>query len=203
MNKGATAHALLAGPAIGETNREHHRSLMYIVLNLRVLFLRAQIVEQRRTQIQRPRAFGIEVPTEIQTQFRHQITRTEVTIGGFFLKIMSPTERKNTVQLDATRFDGWRHKEVDKIDPSIKVNHATGTVALQQVLVRQQEVTFQTEGEGRRKLALDIQDKHPGHQIGIGTVSHRMISTAAEGESPAAFKFRSCCQRPHELRPSG
>ena len=50
-------------------------------------------------------------------------------------------------------------------------------------------------------MALDIQDKHPGHQIGIGTVSHRMISTAAEGESPTAFKFRSCSPKAPRIAP--
>ena len=85
---------------------------MYIVFDLRIFFFRAQVVEQGRTHVQRPGAVGIEVPTEIQPQFRHQITRSQIAIGRFFLEIVSPTERQDTVEFNATRLNRRRDKQV-------------------------------------------------------------------------------------------
>ena len=85
---------------------------MYIVFDLRIFFFRAQVVKQGGTHVQRPGAVGIEVPTEIQPQFRHQITRSQIAIGRFFLEIVSPTERQDTVEFNATRLDRRRDKQV-------------------------------------------------------------------------------------------
>ena len=76
MQIGVSTRTTSASPAIGEAHGHHHSGSMYIVFDLRIFFFRAQVVEQGRTHVQRPRAVGIEVPTEVQSQLRHQITRS-------------------------------------------------------------------------------------------------------------------------------
>ena len=164
MQIGVSTRTTSAGPAIGEAHGHHHGSSMYIVFDLRIFFFRAQVVEQGRTHVERPRAVGIEVPTEVQSQFRHQITRSQIAIGRFFLEVVSPTERQNTVEFNATRFNRRRDKQVYEIDSAINIDLTSGTATQQEVLIGQQQVAFHTQRERRRELAFEIESKHPRNQ---------------------------------------